>query len=92
MEDAVKLVTRKLSGSSGRGGTDSESLQGWILKFGVDRKKLFVSVEMIVEWLANNSFALVRLLCIYAWPPDFSWQTACSSPGQSRVNLDIPFL
>ena len=49
MEDAVKLVTRKLSGSSGRGGTDSESLQGWILKFGVDRKKLFVSVEMIVE-------------------------------------------
>ena len=28
-EDVVKLVTRKLSGSKGPGGTDPEALKGW---------------------------------------------------------------
>ena len=33
MEGAVESVGRKLSGSSGPGGTDSEALQGRLLKF-----------------------------------------------------------
>ena len=32
-EDAVELVTRKLLCSLGPGGTDSEVLQGWLLKY-----------------------------------------------------------
>ena len=33
---AVESVARKNSGSSGPGGTESEALQGWLLKFGED--------------------------------------------------------
>ena len=38
-EDVVKLVVRKLSWISGPGGTDPETLQGWLLKFEEDSKK-----------------------------------------------------
>ena len=44
-EDVVKSVARKLLGSSGPSGTDSEALQRWLLKFGVDRKILSTGVE-----------------------------------------------
>ena len=54
-EDAVKLVARKLLGSSGPGGTDSEALHGWLLKLGDDSKRLCTSVEIFVDWLANGS-------------------------------------
>ena len=37
------------------GGTDSEYLQGWLLKFGEDRKRLRISVEIFVFWLASKS-------------------------------------
>ena len=37
MEDAVGSFVRKLLGGLGPVGTDSEALQGWILKFGEDR-------------------------------------------------------
>ena len=55
MEDVVKLVTRKLSGSSGHVVTDSKDLQGRPLKFREDRKKLLISVEISVNWLSNQS-------------------------------------
>ena len=48
MKNVVKYVTRKLSGSSGPGGADSEALQGWILKFGEDKKKLRTRIEFFV--------------------------------------------
>ena len=54
-EDLVKLVAWKLSGSSGPAGTDSESLQGWILKLWEDSKNLCISVEMFVDWISNNN-------------------------------------
>ena len=54
-EDAVKSAARKLSGSSGPRGMDSKSLQGWILKFEEDRKRLRTSVETFVKWLDNKS-------------------------------------
>ena len=42
-------------GDSGPGGTDLETLQGWILKFGEDSKRLGTSVEISIDWLANGS-------------------------------------
>ena len=54
-EDVVKLVARTLLGRLGPGGRDSGDLQGWILKYGEDRKRLLISVEMFVDWLANQN-------------------------------------
>ena len=42
-------------GSSGPGGTESEALQGWLLKFREDSKRLRTSVETFVDWLSNGS-------------------------------------
>ena len=53
-KEAVELVARKLLGSSGPGGTDSEALQGWILKFGEDSTRIRTSVETVLDWLANG--------------------------------------
>ena len=53
MEDVVELVTRKLLGSLGPGVMNSEALQGWILKFGEDSKKIGTSVEIIINWLSK---------------------------------------
>ena len=39
---------------SGPGGTDSEALQGWLLKFGGDSKRLRTSVENFVDWISNG--------------------------------------
>ena len=47
MEDVVKLVAQNLLGSLVTGGTDSEALQGWLLKFGEDSKKLCISVGFL---------------------------------------------
>ena len=41
MEDVVELVVRKLLGGLDPRGTDSEALQGWILKFREERKKSY---------------------------------------------------
>ena len=38
-EDMVEKVAHKLSGRVGPSGTDSESLQGWQIKFRDHRKK-----------------------------------------------------
>ena len=49
MEESVESVARKLSGSSGPGGTDSEALQGWLVKFGEDITRLSTSVEFFLN-------------------------------------------
>ena len=54
-EEAVESAARKLSGSSGPGGTNLEALQGWLLKFGDDSTRLRTSMEAFMEWLANGS-------------------------------------
>ena len=54
-EEALESVARKLLGSSGPGGTDSEALQGWLLKFGEYITRLRTSVETFVDWLDNGS-------------------------------------
>ena len=55
MEDSVESVAQKCWGSYGPGGTDSEDLQGWILKFGEYRKRLRTSVDFFSDWLSNKS-------------------------------------
>ena len=42
MEEVVESVARKLPGSSGPGGMDSEALQGWLLKFGDNSKNICI--------------------------------------------------
>ena len=54
-EETVESVARKLSGSSSPGCTNSEALQGWLLKFGEVSTRLHTSVETFVDWLANSS-------------------------------------
>ena len=54
-EEDVESVAPMFSRSSGPGGTDSEALQGWLMKFGEDITRLRTSVETFVDWLANGS-------------------------------------
>ena len=42
-------------GSSGPVGSDSEAIQGWLLKFGEDSTRLRNRVENFVDWLVNGS-------------------------------------
>ena len=73
MEDVVESVARTLLGSLGPGGTDPEALQGWILKFREYRKKLCISVEIFVDWLANKN------------PP---WVSYCAFMSGCLIALD----
>ena len=54
-EEAVESVVQFFSGSSGPGGTDLETIQVWLMKFGEDSTKLLTTVETFVGWLANGS-------------------------------------
>ena len=54
MEEDVESVAQKLSGSFGPRGTDSEALQGRLLKFGEDGTRLRTSVKTFVDWLSNG--------------------------------------
>ena len=54
-EEAVESVARKLSGISGPGGTESEALEVWLLKFGEDCTRLRTRLETFMDWLANGS-------------------------------------
>ena len=54
VEYVVELVAQKCLWSAHPGGTDSEALQWWLLKFGGHSKKLRISVEYFVDWLANT--------------------------------------
>ena len=47
-EEAVESVARKISGSSGPGGTDYEALQVWLMKFREYSTRLRNSVETFV--------------------------------------------
>ena len=45
-EESVESVARKPSGISGPGGTDSEALQGCLMKFGENSTRLRTSVDV----------------------------------------------
>ena len=56
--------------------TDSESLQGWLMKLGEDSTRLCTSVETVLDWLANEilscaaycAFILGRLIALDKQP------------------------
>ena len=50
----VTEVTGRLSGKAGPGGTDSVSLQHWILHFGATSGELQLIVADFTEWLGNR--------------------------------------
>ena len=54
-EKDVESIAQELLGISGPGGTDSEALQVWLMKYGEDSTRLRTSVETFVDWLANGS-------------------------------------
>ena len=53
-DDTVTAVARRLSGGAGPGGTDSVSLQHWLLRFGAAIAELRLIVWDFVEWLRNG--------------------------------------
>ena len=63
-EDVVESVARKVSGISGPSGTDSEALQGWLLKFGDHNIIFSVNVRYFVDCLAKKT-TMGRLSGIY---------------------------
>ena len=72
-EESVESVARKHSGIYGTGGTDSEALQEWIMKFGEDSTRLCTRLETFVDWLANGS------------PP---WADYCAFMSGRLITLD----
>ena len=52
-DDTVTAVAGRLSGGAGPRGTDSVSLQHWILQFGATSAELRLIVREFVEWLGN---------------------------------------
>ena len=53
-EDTVTVVAGRLSGGGGPGGTDSVSLQHWLLRFGAASAELRLIVGDFIEWLGNG--------------------------------------
>ena len=53
-KDTVTAVAGRLSGGAGPGGTDSMSLQHWLLRFGAASAELRLIVGDLVEWLGNR--------------------------------------
>ena len=65
-EDTVTAVAGRLSGGVRLTGTDSVSLQHWLLRFGVASGELRLIVGDFVEWLGNGQppWAAYRALMI----------------------------
>ena len=53
-ENMVIAVAGRISGGDGPGGTDSVSLQHWLLRFGSASAELRLIVGDFVEWLGNG--------------------------------------
>ena len=53
-DDTVTVVARRILGGAGPGGTDSVSLQNWLLRFGATSAELRLIVGDFVEWLGNG--------------------------------------
>ena len=53
-DDVVTAVAGCLSGGAGPGGTDSISLQHWLLRFGAASGELRLIVAEVGEWISNR--------------------------------------
>ena len=65
MEDVIESFAQKLSGSLGPGGTYSEALQGWLLNFGEDSKRLH---NGSLTWADYHAYISVRLIVLDKQP------------------------
>ena len=54
IDNTVMAVAGRLLGGAGPGGTDSVSLQHWLLRFGAAIAELRLIVGYFVEWLGNG--------------------------------------
>ena len=54
MDDVVSSVIGRLSGGAGPGGTDSISIQHWLLRFGAASGELRLIAAEVGEWLSNR--------------------------------------
>ena len=52
-DDTVTGVPGRFSGGAGPGGTDSVSLQHWLLRFGAASAELRLIVGDFMEWIGN---------------------------------------
>ena len=53
-DDTVTVVAGRLSGGAELGGTNSVSLQHWLLQFGAASRELRLIVGEFLEWLGNG--------------------------------------
>ena len=53
-EDVVESVMHKILRIWCAGSMESEDIHRWLLNFGEDIKKLRISVQIFVEWIANH--------------------------------------
>ena len=53
-DNTVTAVAGRLSGGSGPTGTDSLSLQQWLLRFGAARTELRLIVGDFIDWMSNG--------------------------------------
>ena len=53
-DETVTAVAGRISGGGGPGGTDSVSLQHWLLRFGEASGELRLIVGKFTEWLSNG--------------------------------------
>ena len=72
-DDVVVAVAGSLSGGVGPGGTESVSLQHWLLRFGVVRGELRLIVAEFGEWLSNGRS---------------SWEAYCAMMSVRLIALD----
>ena len=54
-EDTVSKTARQLKGAAGTGGTDSETIASWLLKFGTYSQRLRNAIARLAKWLSNDN-------------------------------------
>ena len=69
-DDTVTEVAGQFSGGAGPGGTDSVSLQQWLMRFGAASAELRLIVGDFVEWLGNGRPPMGRLSGTFERPDD----------------------
>ena len=51
----VSKTARQSKGAAGAGGTDSETIASWLLKFGMHNQRLPNAIARLTEWQSNSN-------------------------------------
>ena len=54
-EETVSKTACQLKGAAGVGGTDSETIASWLLKFGTHSQRLRNAITRLAKWLSNDN-------------------------------------